>query len=156
MALATFSCTNCQKTFEAGSWFCKSGEPHTVASKTYYVLDAPADKRDCKNARLQIMNIIPERSITEPGGHTRVMPGHHIEFIRGLFETDNPQIQLALDKRRNVHYGEEGKKLWEAAYFSNEEKAEFERLRLNREITRLQNENNALLNKVMAEKEVAV
>jgi hypothetical protein len=145
MALAKWKCVNCGIEFEAGDWFCKSGEPHTIETKKYYVLDAPSDKRDCKNARLQILNVVPEHRENVPGGDTRVVPGIHVEFVRGLYETDNPQLQMALDKRRNVLSGDEGKREWERVYFSDAEKSEMEQMRLRGEITRLQQENNRVL-----------
>lgn len=148
--LAKYHCTNCEKDFEAGSWQCASGEHHTVLAKTYYVLDAPADKRDCKNARLQMLNVIPEGKVMR-GNDAVVVPGTHIEFVRGIFSTDNPQIQMALDKRGKVFSGDEGRKMWEAAYFSNEEKKELEAIELKGKVARLENERNDLLAKVQAQ-----
>jgi len=147
MAIAKFHCLNCEKDFEAGDWNCSDGSGHIVKDKTYYVLDAPMDKRDCKNARLQMLNVIPEGKITR-GTDTHVVPGTNIEFVRGLYSTNNPHIQMALDKRNKVFQGEEGRKMWEAVYFSNEEKKELEVLNLKAQNQRLENERNSLLQQV--------
>lgn len=155
MALAKFKCLNCNKEFEAGDWNCASGEAHTVESKRYYVMDAPMDRRDCKNARLQMLNVIPEGKIMR-GQDSHVVPGTNIEFVRGVYETDNPHIQMALDKRNKVFHGEEGKKMWEAVYYSNEEKRELEAMELRGKVQRLENERNSLLDQVKNSKKVAV
>lgn len=147
MALAKFHCTNCDKDFEAGNWQCSSGENHTVAEKTYYVLDAPMDKRDCKNARLQMLNVIPEGKVTR-GTDTYVEAGTNIEFVRGVYATDNPHIQVALDKRSKVFWGEEGKKMWQEVYFSDDERKELEAINLRAKISRLEHDNNTLLQQV--------
>lgn len=144
MALQKFHCLNCDKDFESGNWNCASGETHIVAEKTYYVRDAPADKRDCKNARLNMNNVIPESKVME-GQDTIVVPGVHIVFVRGQYETNNPRIQMNLDKRHNVYQGESGLKQWEQDYFSDAEKVELRERALKAQISRLENEKNSLL-----------
>lgn len=151
MALQKFNCLNCEKEFEAGDWYCKDGSLHRVQSKIYYVIDAPADRRDCKNSRLMILNLIPERQETRGNDIVRV-PGKHVEFVRGLYETDDPQYQIALDKRNNVFHGDEGRKLWENAYMSDAEKQQLDKIRLQGEVNRLQVERNQLLAEVQASK----
>ena len=155
MAIAKFHCLNCDKDFEAGNWYCSSGEPHTVPEKTYYVRDAPVDKRDCKNARLQMLNVIPESKVIL-GGDTHVVPGTHVEFVRGMYSTSNPQLQMNLDKRPHVASGDAGKVQWEQDYFSNEEKNAMALIAQNARIVRLENENNKLLQQVQNQKKVAI
>jgi hypothetical protein len=153
MALQKFDCLRCEKKFEVGDWLCASGESHIVKPETYYVLDAPMDKRDCKNARLQMLNVIPEGKIMR-GQDAHVVPGTNIEFVRGLYSTDNPHIQMALNNRHNVFRGEEGRKMWEAVYFSNEEKRELEAMELRGKVQRLENERNTLLEQVKSRAKV--
>src|SRR6185312_3150118 len=104
--------------------------------------------RDCKSARLQILNVIPERVSPQADGTTKVTPGLHVEFIRGRFETADPQLQMILDKRQHVYHGEEGKKQWESDYFSDNEKVEIEKARMRGEMSRLETERNELLEQV--------
>lgn len=154
MALQTWKCTNCEEQFKAGDWHCKSGEAHVVENKTYYVTDAPADRRDCKNARLVIHNIIPEKRETS-GVDVKVIPGVHVEFIRGQYATDDPQLQMGLDKHKGVLSGPEGMKAWEQVYFSDAEKQELNRIRLKGENSRLEAENNRLLAEIQAKQKKA-
>lgn len=147
MALEKFKCTNCGKDFEAGDWLCKSGEAHTVESKRYYMTDAPAYKEDCKYSRTIVCNVIPEKKQTI-GTDIVTIPGVNVEFIRGMFETDNPQLQMGLNKRVNIFSGPDGEKRWQAAYLSKDEKADMEQAKLRSELSRLQSENNSLLSQV--------
>lgn len=150
MPLAKFNCENCDKGFTAGEWFCQSGVAHVVAAKTYYVMDAPADKKDVqamKSSRLLMCNVIPERKVTA-GAEVHTIPGRNVEFIRGMFSTTDPELQNALNSRNKVFQGEEGHQLWEKEYLTAAEKAEMEHNRQNAYIKRLENDNNRLLDQV--------
>jgi len=147
MALAKFHCLTCEKEFEAGNWKCGSGEDHVVAEKTYYVRDAPTDKRDCKHARLQMLNLIPESKVIL-GGETHIVPGTHVEFIRGQYATCNPQLQMALDKRKGVFWGKEAEAQWKEDYLSDDEKVRMRDINQKALIARLENERNSLLQQV--------
>jgi len=149
MALNKWMCTRCEKEFESGQWHCADGHPHTVTPKTYYMLDAPADKRDCKFSQTIICNVIPERREAR-GIETIIIPGTNVTFIRGLFDTADPQIQIGLDNRKHVLQGEEGLKRWQEAYFSDQEKTELRNMEQRAEISRLQADYNKLLAEVQA------
>jgi hypothetical protein len=60
---------------------------------------------------------------------------------------------MALNNRHNVFRGEEGRKMWEAVYFSNEEKKELEAMELRGKVQRLENERNTLLEQVKNSKQ---
>ena len=147
MALQEFKCTRCEKKFRAPEWDCADGQPHEVEEKEYYVLDAPADRRDCRNSRLTICNVIPEQKRTQ-GNDIIFIPGTNVEFIRGTFKTSSPQIQMGLDHRKGVYHGAEGKKLWEDKYFSDTEKAEMQRIEMRSEMQRMEHQKNELLAQV--------
>lgn len=150
MALAKFKCLNCEKEFEAGSWKCADGSDHIVAEKTYYVRDAPADKRDCKNARLQILNVVPESKVIL-GGDTHIIPGSHVEFVRGRYATQSPQLQIGLDRHKGVFSGPEAEAQWKDDYLSDDEKVRMRDINQKALISRLENERNDLLSKVQAQ-----
>jgi len=152
MALRKFHCLNCDKEFDAGDWMCKSGEAHVVTSKRYYMTDAPFDKRDAKHSRTMICGVIPETKEMR-GQDQVVVPGINVEFVRGMYETQDPHIQMRLDNRPGVLQGEEGKAAWEAAYLSKEERSEFEQNKLRTELDRLQADNNRLLAQIQEQKQ---
>lgn len=147
MALLKFTCTRCEKDFEAGSWECQSGESHIVADRTYYMLDAPSDPNDRIHSRNLICNVIPEKQETRGNDIVRI-PGVHIEFVRGKFATTDPQIQMRLEQRKNILWGDEGKKRWENNYYTDKEKSNLASMELQAKISRLENENNKLLAEV--------
>ena len=149
--LQEFDCTNCQKHFKAGDWNCASGEVHTVAPVTYYLLDAPHDHNDRIHARTIISNVIPETQITRGNDIIRI-PGTAVEFVRGRLETSDPQIQMRLNTRNGVFRGDEGFKRWQDNYLTNEEKNAIDRFNLKDQVTRLEQERNDLLAKVKADK----
>lgn len=144
MALQKFSCTRCEREFEAGNWECVSGEAHLVAEKTFYILDAPADPNDRIHSRNLICNIIPEKQETRGNDIIRI-PGTHVEFVRGKFSTADPQIQMRLEQRKNILSGEDGKKRWESNYYTDKEKSNLAAMEQQAKITRLENDYNKLL-----------
>jgi len=120
-----------------------------LENKVYYMLDAPAYKEDCKYSRTIVCNIIPEKR--ENRGMDQItIPGVHVEFVRGLYETNDPQLQVGLDSRKNIFSGDEGRARWESVYLSDSEKQEMDKMKLRAEITRLQQEKNNLLAEVQA------
>lgn len=156
MALPVWKCTDCEKEFRAGNWDCASGAGHRVEVKRYYMNDAPTvpalvngqlvvNKRD--SATL-VMNIPPEERVKDAGGVERVIPGGAVQFIRGMYSTDNPREQFWLDKKKGIFSGDEGQKIWEAAYLNDQEKFEIERMQFEAARTRLENERNSLLEQV--------
>jgi hypothetical protein len=155
--LQKFKCSRCDKDFTAGDWLCGDGYPHEVKSKVYYMLDAPAYKEDCKFSRTVVCNVIPERKEMR-GLDSITIPGVHVEFVRGVFETADPQLQVGLDSRKNIFTGEDGRAKWEVCYLSDTEKQEMDKMKLRAEVTRLQQEKNALLADIQAraKKPVAV
>lgn len=154
MALPTWKCVECEKEFRAGSWDCQSGAGHRVEKKRYFMSDAPTvpalvngqlviNKRD--SATL-IMNIPPETRVKDAGGVERVIPGGSVQFVRGLYETDNPQEQFWLDKHKGLCSEAE----WQNAYLNEQEKFALERMQFAAERSRLETERNSLLEKVQA------
>lgn len=160
MALPTWKCLECEKEFRAGSWTCASGAGHKVASKRYYMNDAPTvvtmvnnkptvNKRD---SQTMIMNIPPEGRTTGPDGNERVIPGGNVLFVRGLFETTDPVQQFWLDQHKGVFSGDHGKAIWEAAYLNEDEKLQMDRMQFEAERTRFEAERNSLLEQVQRQR----
>ena len=152
MALATWTCTKCEKVFKVGNWACAGGENHVVASKRYYMNDAPTvvtmvngvatvNKRD---SRTQIQNIPPERRVPGPDGQERIVPGGQVEFIRGVFETNDPEQQFWLDQHRGMC----SEKEWQAAYLNEDEKMALREMDLAAREQRLEADRNSLLEQV--------
>jgi hypothetical protein len=147
---------DCEKEFTAGKWICQTGANHRVASKRYYMNDAPTvvsiiDGRATVNKRdsaTLVMNIPPERRIMGPDGQERVVPGGNVQFIRGIYETDNPEQQFWLDQHGGIFTGDHGKALWTAAYLNESEKMDIERMELAAERSRLEADRNSLLEQV--------
>lgn len=156
MALSKWFCLDCEKEFTAGKWVCASGAGHRVATKRYYMNDAPTvvtmvnnkPTINKKDSRTMIMNIPPEGRTTGPDGNERVIPGGNVLFVRGLFDTDDPCQQFWLDQHKGVFSGEHGKALWEAAYLNEDEKLQIERMEFEAERSRFQMEKNSLLEQV--------
>lgn len=158
MALPTWKCLDCEKEFRAGSWQCFSGAGHRVATKRYYMNDAPTvvtivDGKQTINKRdsgTLVMNIPPETRTTGPDGNERVIPGGNVQFVRGLFETDDPHQQFWLDQHKGIFSGDHGKALWTASYLNEDEKLQIERMEFEAAKTRFEAERNSLLEKVQA------
>jgi hypothetical protein len=152
MALPTWKCLDCEKEFRAGSWQCLSGAGHRVATKRYYMNDAPTvvtlvngratvNKRD---SQTMVMNIPPEERTTGPDGNERVIPGGQVVFIRGMYETDDPIKQFWLDKHRGMCSEAE----WQAAYLNEDEKMALREMDLAAREARLEHDRNSLLEQV--------
>src|SRR5216684_1639622 len=151
-----FHCTECEKDFKpTDGWECMPGVGHKVASKRYYMADAPTvrewrDGMPFVNkgiARTQILNIPPEKKYQE-GGETIRIPGGTVEFVRGLFETTDPEVQFHLNKKGGLCSEEE----WRAAYLNDDERLQLQRLDLNAREQRLVDRENELLTAVKARK----
>lgn len=139
-----FKCLECDKTFKAGDWDCFPGRPHVVEHKTYYMDDAPFDKRSCKDSRTIIENLVPERTGVDGTGRSTPIPGRQIVFSRGVYGTDSPQEQFYLDNRKGLCT----KERWEEVYFSDVEKFELQKQKLRADQERLEKDKNDLLAKV--------
>lgn len=152
MALKKFKCLECEKEFTAGQWICASGDGHKVATKRYYMSDAPTvvttvDGKQVVNKRdsgTLVMNIPPERRTTGPDGNERVLPGGTAQFIRGLYETSDPEKQFWLDQKKGLCTESE----WQNAYLNDQEKMDLERMEMAAERSRLVAERNSLLEQV--------
>ena len=149
MALQKFKCLDCEKEFKVGDYVCVTGVNHKVVSKRYYMSDAPtiADASGNVNKRdsaTLILNIPPEKRTTGPDGNERVLPGGSAQFIRGMYETSDPEQQYWLDQ----HKGMCTKKEWEAAYLNDREKMELDRMNFAAERQRFESERNELLAQV--------
>ena len=149
MPLEKWTCTACEKEFLAGEWNCPVGVNHVVEVKEYFILDAPADHNDRIHSRNLICNVIPEKQETRGNDIIRV-PGVHAEFVRGKFATSDPQMQMHLNKRKNILSGPAGEKAWEGNYLTDKEKSFRKEMDLQAQITRLQADKNELLAKVQA------
>ena len=156
MALQEFYCVDCEKKFKAGSFTCVTGRNHVVASKRYYMNDAPTvvsivngrptvNKRD---SMTMIQNIPPERRVMGPDGNERVIPGGQVVFIRGMYETSDPEQQYWLDQHRGMCNEAE----WQAAYLNEDERMELERMELAAERSRLEGMRNSLLEQEQAKR----
>src|SRR6266567_8553655 len=106
MAIPKYRCLECDKEFSPPDFECLPGVYHVVALKRYYMDDAPtvAEIRDGAKfinkgiSQTQILNIPPEKQIREGDQITR-QPGGSVTFVRGLYETSNPEIQFYLDRK---------------------------------------------------------
>lgn len=147
MALQTWKCKNCEQEFKAGDWICATGENHVVEAKAYYMDDAPTvadrDGKIDKHATTTVLNIPPERQV-KVGNDVQRQGGGSVVFVRGRFDTTDPEQQFYLDK----HKGLCNKARWEAVYFSSEEKQQMERMELDARQRRIEAQENALLAKV--------
>lgn len=162
MALPTYHCLECDKDFKAGSWDCgATGQNHVIALKKYFMADAPTivqydaehNRRpyiDMKSARTIVLNMPPERRVQD-GDEIRIIPGGSIEFIRGRFETTNPELQFHLDRKQGLCTEER----WNEVYLNDDEKMQIRQMQLDADRGRLESERNELLAQVRAMKEGA-
>lgn len=149
MALQKFKCTACEKQFEAGDWLCKTGAKHVVDKVRYFMDDAPTvpdgDGRiRKKDSMTQILNMPPEKYVSDGNGGQKCIPGGSIFFVRGIYETSDPEIQFHL----NGHRGLCSEERWKEVYLDKEEKLELRNLELAAREQRIQQRENELLNKV--------
>lgn len=162
MSLTTWKCLVCEKDFKPGEWACADGQSnHIVQKKEYLLADAPTDaghpanggmdsKRD---GRTRICNIPPDKNVVL-NGEMHIQPGGYVEFIRGRFSTDNPEIQYYLEKTRGSSFVTEEQ--WQQAWLSQTQQLEIERGQVNALKVRLENERNELLAKTKESKKVSV
>ncbi len=152
--LQTWKCLECGKKFTVGEWHCADGQTvHRVESKEYLMADAPSDPGhpapgskvsvdSLRDGRTRICNIPPDRTVLR-NGEASVIPGGYVEFIRGRFSTDNPEIQYYLEKSRGKEFCT--RERWNQVWLSDGQQLEMQRMELAAERTRLENERNELL-----------
>ena len=148
MPIQNFKCLECGKKFDAGNWECMPGVMHTVTAKRYYMDDAPTVPEIRDGARFinkgisqtQILNIPPEKQIREGDQITRI-PGGSVTFIRGMYETTNPEIQFYLDRKSGLCT----EARWREVYLNDDEKVQIKNLELAAREQRLADRENQLL-----------
>jgi hypothetical protein len=149
-------CLHCNKEIELGQWRCPTGERHIVNSKRYFMDDAPSDPGpydakgqptygNMKYSQTMICNLIPEKRYMV-GNEQVIEPGHHVLFVRGLYETDKADEQYYLDQRKGLC----DQKRWEDVYLSPNQKLEIDRAKLEADRHRIESERNDLLAQVQA------
>lgn len=140
-----------------GEFYCPTGEWHTVNKKLYYMDDAcsdpgPYDSKgqptfgNMKHSQTLICNLIPEKRYMK-GNEQVIEPGVNVLFVRGMYETDIAAQQYYLDARKGLC----DKKRWEEVYLSPTDKLQIERMNLQADRERLEQERNDLL--VMVQKQ---
>ena len=157
MAIEKMHCTECEKDFKPGDWECMPGVYHTVPTKRYFMDDAPtvAEIRDGARfinkgiSQTQILNIPPERQIREGDQITRI-PGGSVTFVRGLYETSNPEIQFYLDRKSGLCT----EARWREVYLNDDEKTQIKNLELAAREQRLADRENDLLASVKGRQRV--
>lgn len=153
MALQSWKCTECNKTFKVGEWVCMDGvSQHKVASKMYRACDPPQDigYKDTKGTPLDassfgetvVCNIPPSKRIINEAGEISYQGGGSITFVRGRFSTSNPEVQYWLDMRPEYNRTEDD---WSATWLSKDQQLDLVRDKLEKERMRLENERNELL-----------
>lgn len=148
MAQPKWKCKNCEKMFTVGEWACDGASNHEVAAKEYLLNDAPTDPGHApgggadslRDGRTRICNIPPDKVVLR-NGESALIPGGYVEFIRGRFTTSNPEVQYYLDKKGGFCTEQE----WQNAWLSTSQQLEVQRMALNAERQRLENERNELL-----------
>ena len=152
MALPTWKCVVCDKKFSVGEWLCRDGvSNHVVENKKYLLNDAPTDPGhpmsggmdSLRNGCTRICNIPPDRTVLKDGVATMIMGGY-VEFVRGIFQSNDPEIQYYLDKKGGWCSEDQ----WEAAWLSKDQRLNLREMKLNAQQQRLENERNDLLSKV--------
>lgn len=146
MALAKWKCVECKKEFQAGDWECFPGQKHTVESKTYYLDDAPVDRRDCKYSRT-VVHVTKERKIMNTStGEQETIKSDHVVFARGTHSTSNPEHQMFLDNYKACV----PEARWREVYFSDVEKMAMREQKLRSDQERLQRQENEFLEREKA------
>ncbi len=157
MPLPTWKCIVCDKKFSAGEWTCADGmSNHVVAVKEYLLDDAPQDTGrperggmdSLRDGRTRICNIPPDKNVMR-NGEIHMQPGGYVEFIRGRFSTDNPEIQYHLEKKGGFCTEER----WQAVWLSQGQQIELKEMNLRAREQRLENDRNELLTNVKKQKE---
>lgn len=154
--LATWKCETCGKDFTIGEWLCIDGQSnHIVARKEYLLNDAPTDPGhpaqggtdSLRDGRTRVCGIPPAKRTVE-GDQVRWGGEGYVEFVRGRFSTDNPEIQYWLDKKGGFCSEEQ----WEQVWLSQNQQLILERGKLDAMKQRLENERNDLLSQVKQQK----
>ena len=149
MAIPKWKCLNCDKEFSVGDWTCRDGiSNHKVEEKVYLMDDAPSDPGHAekggmdslRDGRTRICNVPPDKVVLR-NGETALIPGGYVEFIRGRFASDNPEIQYCLDKKGGFCSEDR----WNQVWLSSNQQLEMERMKLAAERQRLENDRNELL-----------
>lgn len=152
MALKTWKCLNCEKSFKDGDWICASGsENHVVEEKIYRSLDVPTAEgrtadgslKQVVRSRTRVCNIPPDKRVMMNGEATMI-PGGYIELINGVFSTKDPEIQFHMDKKPGY---QATKEQWDAVWLSHEERLADKELQLTAMAQRLEDDRNELLSK---------
>lgn len=157
MPIEKMKCTECEKEFIPGAWECLPGVYHVVVAKRFYMDDAPTVPEIREGVRYinkgasqtQILNIPPERQIKE-GEDVRRIPGGSVTFIRGLYETSNPEIQFYLDRKAGLC----SEARWREVYLNDDEKVQIRNLDLASREQRLADRENDLLASVKGKQRV--
>jgi hypothetical protein len=154
--MQSWKCIECNKKFGVGDWTCADGQSnHVVEAKTYLMADAPSDPGhpekggadSLRDGRTRICNIPPDKTVLR-NGESAIIPGGYVEFIRGRYETSNPEIQYYLERTRSKHFVSEDQ--WSQAWLSQSQHMELREMKLAAREQRLENERNELLSQTKA------
>jgi hypothetical protein len=149
VSLPVWKCNVCGKKFSVGEWTCADGQSnHVVEMKEYLLADAPTDPGhpanggvdSLRDGRTRICNIPPDKQIVR-NGEVSIIPGGYVEFIRGRFSSDNPEIQYCLDKKKGWCSEEQ----WNTAWLSQNQRLDIKTMQLQALEQRLENQQNELL-----------
>jgi hypothetical protein len=150
------TCKNCGEAIVNGRWQCATGEQHEVDAKTYYMDDAPSDPGpyvdgpggeripsygNMAHAQTIICNLVPCKLVVGVDGIQREQPGRNVTFVRGMFQTTDPEFQYWLDKRSGLCSRER----WEQVYLSPSQRLEMREHALAVESKRIETQKNDLL-----------
>lgn len=146
MALQEYNCINCEKKFKAGDWVCQTGHQHVVGKVRYYMDDAPtvadAQGRVRKgDSQTTVLNMPPQKYVMDHSGNSVMVPGGAITFVRGMYETSDPEIQYCLQG----HKGLCSEERWKEVYLDTSEKMELKRIELAAREQRIIQQENELL-----------
>lgn len=151
MPTKEWKCLECGKKFGPDGFACVDGTSiHVVETKEYLLNDAPSDPGhperggmdSRRDGRTRICNIPPDRTVLK-NGEAALVPGGYVEFIRGRFSTNNPEIQYYLEKKGGFCTESE----WAAAWLSQSQQLDMREMKISAQEQRLENERNALLAK---------
>jgi len=146
----SWKCLECGKKFGVGEWACADGvSNHRVEQKEYLMDDAPTDPGhperggadSLRDGRTRICNMPPDKRAVNREGEVQVIPGGYVEFVRGRYATDNPELQYLLDKKGGFCTPER----WAQVWLSQGQQMELERNRLAALSARLESQQNELL-----------
>ena len=153
MALQTWKCLECNKTFKVGEWKCADGGNHKVEPKTFRSLDAPVAPGRYEGTppvvrgKTTVCNIPPPHKEME-GMESRWVGEGSVEFINGVYITDDPEKQYYLEKKGPGYNATEEQ--WNAVWLTSDEKLAKKEMELRAREQRLENDRNVLLEKTKA------